>query len=151
MAPIAGELLTSQVRPIFLARTLIWTTIPFYLAVAAGPLYLKQRSLRVLVIFLLVGLNLWGVLHYYRYFHRPGSWDRLADYVAQEVAPGDLILFYRGYYKHAFNYYFRKYDKDVDSRALRATALHAPRSVVLTEIEEQIRSLPPHSRFLAGL
>ena len=137
LAPIVGELLISQIRPIFLARTLIWTTIPFSLLVATGALYPNRRSLRILAVSSLVGLNLWGASHYFRYYQEPGGWDKLVDYVAQEVKVDDLILFYQGYARFPFSYYFRKHDIDVNQQVLRGT---------LTEVKEQIRSLPPHKR-----
>ena len=137
LAPIVGLLLVSQIRPIFLARTLIWTTIPFSLLVAAGALYPNRRSLRILVVSSLVGLNLWGASHYFMYYQKPADWDKLADYVAREVNLDDLILFYPPTARFPFRYYFRKHDKDVNRQVLRGT---------LTEVEEQIRSLPPHKR-----
>ncbi len=43
--PFLGELIVSIWRPIFLDRTLIWTTIPLFLVLAAGIAQLKFRFL----------------------------------------------------------------------------------------------------------
>ena len=135
-APITGIFLVSLVQPVFLARTLIWTTIPFYVTLAAGALSLKHRPLRILVLFAVVGLNLWGVADYYTSYEKE-SWDEAADYVASKAAAGDVILIHKNYVKEPFNYYFRKYESAVPQHPLRGNA---------SEIEAQIRALPPHKR-----
>ncbi len=135
-APIVGLLLVSLVRPLFLARTLIWTTIPFYLMLGAGILSLKPRVLRVIVLGAVLGLNLWGLVDYFTSYKKE-SWDQAAGYVAENVVEGDLILIHKNFVKEPFNYYFRKYDKDVPQYPLRGTP---------AEIGAQIRALPPHRR-----
>ena len=135
-APITGALLVSLVQPVFLARTLIWTTIPFYVTLAAGALSLKHRPLRILLLFAVVGLNLWGVADYYTSYKKE-SWDEAAAYVAGNAAAGDVILIHKNYVQEPFNYYFRKYEKDVPQFPLPSDA---------AEREAQIQALPPHKR-----
>ena len=135
-APITGVLLVSLVQPVFLARTLIWTTIPFYVTLAAGVLSLRNRPLRILLLFAVVGLNLWGVADYYTSYEKE-SWDEAAAYVAGKATAGDVILIHKNYVKEPFNYYFRKYESAVPQHPLRGNA---------AEIEAQIRALPPHKR-----
>ena len=135
-APITGALLVSLVQPVFLARTLIWTTIPFYVTLAAGALSLKHRPLRILLLFAAVGLNLWGVADYYTSYEKE-SWDEAAVYVASKAVAGDVILIHKNYVKEPFNYYFRTYESAVPQHPLRGNA---------SEIEAQIRALPPHKR-----
>ena len=48
--PFLSELIVSIRRPIFFDRTLIWTTIPLYLVLAAGIAQLKFRPLMILVV-----------------------------------------------------------------------------------------------------
>ena len=135
-APITGVLLVSLVQPVFLARTLIWTTIPFSIAVAAGALSLKHGPLRMLILLAVVGLNLWGLADYYTSYKKE-SWDEAAAYVATNAAAGDVILIYKNYVKEPFNYYFRKYEKDVPQFPLPNDA---------ADREAQIQALPPHNR-----
>lgn len=123
-------------RSILIPRILIWTLIPFYLTIAAGILCLKQPRLRGLVLCSVVGLHLWGLTDYYTSY-RKEAWHRAARYVARGFAEGDLILFH-GAVKVPFNYYFRRYEKDVPQVSLR---------VGVAEIEAQIRALPTHKRF----
>ncbi len=135
-APIAGVLVISLVRPVFLARVLIWTTIPFYVALAAGALSSQHRPVRILVLFGLVGLNLWGLALYYTSFKKE-SWDEAGAYVAENAAAGDLILIHKNYVQEPFNYYFRKYEKNVPQFPLPSDA---------ADREAQILALPPHKR-----
>ena len=135
-APIVGVILVSLARSILLPKILIWTLIPFYLAIAAGILCLKPRRLRGPVLCAVVGLHLWGLADYYA-SHRKEAWDRAARYVARGVGEGDLVLI-PGHVKEPFNYYFRNYEKDV---------LQVPLWGGPAEIEAQIRALPPHERF----
>ncbi len=134
--PITGLLLVSLVQPVFLARTLIWTTIPVYLALAAGTLYLERPHVRVLAFAGLIGLNLWGLADYYSSYKKE-SWDEAAAYVASNAAAGDVILIHKNYVKEPFNYYFRKYEKNVPQFPLPNDA---------AQREAQIQALPSHQR-----
>lgn len=134
--PIAGALVVSLVRPVFLARILIWTTIPFYVALTGGALSPKRHPVRILVLFALVGLNLSGTVQYFTSFKKE-SWDEAAAYVAENAVPGDVILIHKNYVKVPFNYYFRKYQQDVPQYPLPGEA---------AEREAQILALPPHKR-----
>ncbi len=134
-APIGGVLLVGLTRSILIPKILIWTTIPFYLAIAAGILDLKPRRLRGPVLCAVVGLHLWGLADYYS-THRNEAWHRAARYVARGLVEGDLILIH-GHVKAPFNYYFRKYEKDVPQVSLWGGPV---------EVEAQIRALPPHER-----
>ncbi len=83
-APMVGVLLIGLVRSILIPRILIWTTIPFYLMIAAGILSLKQRWLQGLVFSVVVGLHLWGLAHYYTSY-RKEAWHKAARFVARQV------------------------------------------------------------------
>ncbi len=80
--------------------------------------------------------DLWGLADYYS-THRKEAWHRAARYVARGIVEGDLILIH-GQVKQPFNYYFRKYEKDVPQVSLWGGP---------AEVEAQIRALPPHERF----
>ncbi len=136
VAPITSVLLVSLVQPVFLARTLIWTTVPFSIAVGAGALSVKHGPLRMLILLVLVGLNLWGLADDYTSYKKE-SWDEAAAYVAGKAAVGDVILIHKNYVKEPFNYYFRKYEKDVPQFPLPNDAAGR---------EAQIQDLPPHNR-----
>ena len=136
-APMVGVLLIGLVRSILIPIILIWTTIPFYLMIAAGILSLKQRWLQGLVFSVVVGLHLWGLAHYYTSY-RKEAWHKAARFVARQVTSGDLILIHVGQVREPFHYYFRNYEKDVQQIPLWGGA---------AEIEGHIRALPPHERF----
>jgi hypothetical protein len=107
LVPFAGELLVSLRRPIFYTRTLIWTSIPFYVLLASGLLQLHFRPLIGAATLLLLALNadsLWG---YYRH-HQQEDWRSVAGYVAAEARPGDVLLFNAGWMQIPFDYYYRR-------------------------------------------
>ena len=119
LVPFAGSLLVSLRRPIFYTRTLIWTSIPFYILLAAGLLQLRFRLLIVAATLLLVLLNassLWG---YYR-FYEPEDWRGVASYVASAAQPGDVVLFNAGWMQIPFDYYNRRAGMQLDEHGLPA-------------------------------
>jgi hypothetical protein len=107
--PFLGELIVSTVRPIFYDRTLIWTTIPLYLILAAGITQLKFRPLIILVLGVFGTLNLFSVGDYYRFFQKE-DWKTAAGYVAYYAEKDDLVLFNSNFVEIPFNYYFRSYE-----------------------------------------
>lgn len=107
--PFLGELIVSIRRPIFFNRTLIWTTIPLYLALAAGIVQLKYRPLMVLALGILGAFSLFSAGDYYRYFQKE-DWNSAAGYVGYFAEQGDLVLFNSNFAEVPFNYYFRAYE-----------------------------------------
>jgi mannosyltransferase len=107
--PFLGELIVSIRRPIFFDRTLIWTTIPLYLILAAGITQLKFRPLIVLALGVFGTLNMFSVGDYYRFFQKE-DWDAPAGYVGYYAEKDDLILFNSNFVEIPFNYYFRVYE-----------------------------------------
>jgi len=115
IAPV-GELIVSIWRPIFYIRTLVWTSIPLYLILAAGVVSLRQAPLRVrarqitagwaLAALLLV--HLVGLASYYFGYHKE-AWDEGAAFVAARAGSDDLILFNATWVQLPFDYYFRRH------------------------------------------
>lgn len=113
--PFLGELIVSIRRPIFYDRTLIWTTIPLYLVLAAGAAQLKNRLLIVLALGSLGTINLFSAGDYYRHYQKE-DWATAAGYVAYFAEPGDLVLFNSNFVVIPFNYYFREYEQTYSLR-----------------------------------
>jgi hypothetical protein len=108
--PFLGELIVSIRRPVFLDRTLIWTTIPLFLVVAGGILQLRFR-LVILVVLAILGVNnLFFAGDYYRSW-QPEDWNNVAGYVANYVQKDDLILFNATWVQIPFDYYFKAYEE----------------------------------------
>jgi hypothetical protein len=107
--PFLGELLVSIHRPVFFGRTLIWTTIPLFLLLAAGIAQLKYRFLMILALGSLCAINLFSAADYYRYFQKE-DWNTAAGYVANFAEKDDLILFNSNFVQIPFNYYFKDYE-----------------------------------------
>jgi hypothetical protein len=107
--PFLGELIVSTRRPIFYDRTLIWTTIPLFLVVAAGIVQLRFR-LVILVVLGILGINnLFSTGDYYR-SRQQEDWNNVAGYVANYVQKDDLILFNATWVQIPFDYYFKVYE-----------------------------------------
>lgn len=107
--PFLGELIVSIRRPIFFDRTLIWTTIPLYLVLAAGVAQLKFRPLMILLLGSLCTINLFSAGDYYRFYQKE-DWSTPAGYVANFAQEGDLVLFNSNFVEIPFNYYFKPYE-----------------------------------------
>lgn len=107
--PFLGELIVSIGRPIFFDRTLIWTTIPLFLVLAAGVVQLRFRPLVFLVMASLAAINLFSSGDYYRFFQKE-DWSSAAGYVALFAEKDDLVLFNSNFVEIPFNYYFTSYE-----------------------------------------
>ncbi len=107
--PFLGELIVSIRRPIFLDRTLIWTTIPLFLLLAAGIVQLRFRLLIIVVLGILGTNNLFSTGDYYRFMQKE-DWSNAAGYVANYVQKDDLILFNATWAQIPFDYYFKTYE-----------------------------------------
>jgi hypothetical protein len=106
--PFLGELIVSIRRPIFLDRTLIWTTIPLFLVLAAGIAQLRFRILIIVALGILGTNNMFSASDYYR-FTQSEDWSNAAGYVANFVEKDDLVLFNATWAQIPFDYYFAPY------------------------------------------
>jgi len=109
LIPFLGELIVSFSRPVFFDRTLVWTTIPLFLVLAAGIALLKNRFLIILAVGILGTINLFSVSDYFRFFQKE-DWFTAAGYVANFAEEGDLVLFNSNFVEIPFNYYFETYE-----------------------------------------
>ena len=107
--PFLGELIVSIRRPIFLDRTLIWTTIPLFLILAAGIAQLRFRHLVIVVAGIFTAINLCSAADYYRFVQKEG-WSTAAGWVANFAQEDDLVLFNSTFVQIPFDYYFEAYE-----------------------------------------
>lgn len=135
LLPFVGELLVSLRRPIFYDRTLIWTTLPYYMLIAVGLTHLGRytwreakplrqwgmasgaRLAQVVIVSFMVGASLLALSAYYFYFEKE-DWAKAAGYVAQNAQPGDMILFNATWVQIPFEYYYRHYNLPTELRGL---------------------------------
>ena len=113
--PFLGELIVSIRRPIFYDRTLIWTTIPLFLILAAGIVQLKYRPLMIVVVGILGAVSLFSAGDYYRFFQKE-DWRTAAGYVANFAQKDDLVLFNSNFVEIPFDYYFKPYEEQYSLR-----------------------------------
>jgi hypothetical protein len=107
--PFLGELIVSIRRPIFYDRTLIWTTIPLILVLAAGIAQLRFRFLIIAALGILGTNNLFTAVDNYRYVQKE-DWSSAAGYVANYAEKDDLVLFNATWVQIPFDYYFKPYE-----------------------------------------
>lgn len=141
LTPIIGELLVSLRRPIFYERTLLWATLPYYLFLATGIRALTSKiefnpkavvasmraetgqrarvgfAIQTITLAIVIILSGVALTSYYQDFQKE-EWAKAADYVAQNVAPDDLILFNATWVQLPFEYYFRHYHTNTALRGL---------------------------------
>jgi mannosyltransferase len=111
LIPVSGEIIVSLVwRPVLATRTLIWTTIPFYLMVATSITQLRRRPVyRAGMMILLALIMAYGLS--LQYWQKPEyeAWRPVVQHIARRVRPGDVILFNDSYVQLPFDYYFERY------------------------------------------
>ena len=143
-------LLVSMRSPVYAERPLIWTTLPYYLLIAAGIRFLGGPALTQLwlalrgvadrayagsrgkdvaltdaarlaaqLFVLLAIVTLSGFcLHGYYFFFPKEGWDEAAAYVAEQVEPGDLVLFNATWVQVPFEYYFKRFGLETEMKGL---------------------------------
>ncbi len=135
LTPFVGELLVSLRRPIFYDRTLIWTMLPFIMLIAIGirgflvgvfttartapTPATNHRTLRrtaaTVAAAVIMAVSALSIYNYYANFQKEDRAEA-ADYVAQQIEPGDTIIFNATWVQIPFEYYFRHYDVDAKLR-----------------------------------
>jgi hypothetical protein len=116
--PFLGELIVSIRRPIFYDRTLIWTTIPLFLVLAAGIAQLKSRILIFLAVGILATNSLFSAGDYFRFYQKE-DWSTAAGYVAYYVQKDDLVLFNSNFVEIPFDYYFKAYEEQYSIQVIK--------------------------------
>jgi type IV secretory pathway VirB2 component (pilin) len=114
-APFIGELLVSLRRPIFYDRTLIWTTIPLFLLLAAGLLQLRYRPYILGGLAFIVAVNAVSLQQYFTRFEKE-QWREAAAHVAGQVRKDDLLLFNATWVQIPFDFYFHDANRPVEER-----------------------------------
>lgn len=98
--------------PVFRVTTIIWSSIPFYVACGVGLARLPGAGLRRVVLAGLLLCNLYGVLKEYERVV-PEPWDQVAWTVAQAASSDSAALLCPGWGRSPFSYYWRRYDNDM--------------------------------------
>ncbi|WP_392535996.1 glycosyltransferase family 39 protein [Nostoc sp. C117] len=128
--------LISFKRSIFITKIFLWTTIPFFVLVAAGILYFRKRSLIAISIAILIIIQLFFTSKYYKYSKKE-PWNEVGFYVQSLVQPKDTILLFPSTIDSAFQYYFHSPKREVTQYGLRRWSFNIPRlpSTKVTEIK----------------
>jgi hypothetical protein len=109
LLPVTAIALISINRPLFTDRYLIWSQPAFYLAVALGVYALWEwfKPLAAIVLAVLIVMNGVGVITQTTQLFKSDFRSAARD-VAQQIQPGDLVVFQIPHVQHTFEYYFRR-------------------------------------------
>ena len=139
LVPLVGEWLISLWRPILYARTLIWTSIPLILMLAAGVCHVgrafRSRTASLLALVAVLVVNGGAVMTIYHSVEKE-AWDEAAALVAGRATSDDLLLFHDAWGQIPFDYYFG----DLYNRPLTAHGVPVDlfdRGVLEPEMTEQ--------------
>lgn len=108
--PFLGELFVSIWRPVFYPKTLIWITIPLFLALAAGIAQLRFRFVILTALGIFGAYNIFTTADNFR-FLRKEDWNTAAGYIANFAEKDDLVLFNASWVQIPFDYYFKAYEQ----------------------------------------
>jgi hypothetical protein len=129
VVPVVAELLVSLRRPIFFTQTLVWTSVPYGILLAAGVLHLRRQSVVATVAAMVVALDLVGIRGHVR-DEGMENWREAVRDVAPSIRPDDVVLFSAGWAQIPFDYYYSKLDA-------RAVAKHGlPTDVLESRVLE---------------
>lgn len=126
LIPMAAIFTVSYlIKPVFVVRTFEWMAPPFLLLASYGALVPGRTArLRLLAIPLVIILCVAQVRLYYR--TETEDLRGLANYLASERHPGDLILVYPNELEVGLHYYARALDVVAVPASYPATGLHRP-------------------------
>ncbi len=104
LVPIAAAFIVSQVKPLFVARYLIFCCTPIALLAAAGISRIPGRWIMAASIVVILALSGLGLKTWYFDTFKQDCRGSTA-YVISEAQKGDAIVFYAPYISTPFNYY----------------------------------------------
>ncbi len=136
--PIVLTLLaTFTIRPIFTTRALLWVSVPFYVALAAGVTVTNRAWLRGLLLVGLFVLFAWGSLNYYAEVEKE-PWDRIASLLNAKSKPSDVVLILPNSVELPLAYYLDRQKTDLPiyglPRAFPAVGLPNPYPAGITAV-----------------
>lgn len=106
IAPWGLYLVSVYIQPIFLKRAIIWTSIPFIIALSAGLLRIKKPMVTApLIVIVLTGYALSDV-DYYRTVKKP-QWQSTIEFFSKRVKADDFVIMIPDFAVTPFNYYTR--------------------------------------------
>lgn len=143
LVPHIVALLVSVRSPIYAERPLIWTTLPYFVLVSAGIRFiggpLRRGALRflglrqgpnlarlvsalrlsalLLLLAAILGLSSLSLNGYYFWFQKE-AWDEAASHIAEQIRPGEMIVFNATWVQIPFAYYYERYELDTVLKGL---------------------------------
>lgn len=93
--------------PVFLARRMIFTSIPFYLLVSWAFSILPSKKIKSVFVILFLIFSFFSL---YDFYHRPfkEQWRAAAEFIDQKAQPQDLLLFHTAFPQLGFDFYSKR-------------------------------------------
>lgn len=108
-------IISLTIRPVFIARYLIEVTPALYLLTARGienisslvnTRIARKNAAQFMLILLVTLISASGLYTYYAHPNKE-QWREATNLIEQEMKPGDAIVLYPDYLRHAFDYYYK--------------------------------------------
>jgi len=111
IGPILLELIFSvTITPIFVDRTLIYISVPFYVSIGAGLMTLRDLKKRILLFIIIIFAFLYGTTNYYR-DNQKEPWNEIVHLVTNQSKLEDIVLLVPNNLEPPFSYYAKNYNK----------------------------------------
>ena len=118
LLPIIMELIISfTIRPLFLMRTLVWISIPYYIAIACGLSLFRKWRFRVPLMLVVFSLLAMGDYKFYEISYKE-PWNRIVEHVVRNSGKDDLVLLLPNSVSLPFLYYADKIKPDMNIKSL---------------------------------
>lgn len=116
----AALLAASLVRPVFLARYLLWSAPAFFVLAGIGLAALPVRAFAA-ALAALAAAGLWNLAPYYGFESKP-RWDLAARHVAERAGPDDAVLLTTPSMRLVFEPYHRRFGGALEAVATAEAA-----------------------------
>ena len=106
--PIVIPFIISRLStPIYWSKYTIVASLAFYILVAKGIINIRNKYMKIIVIFVIIGFSLLCLRGYYTTINKE-QWRDVASYIDTNSDNGDMLLFSAGIQDIIYNYYSKK-------------------------------------------
>ncbi len=142
--PLGISLLLSLRQPIFLSRNLIAASLGYYLLVTDTIWKFQSKKAILMLLIPLLVMNLVSI-GYNAWFAEKEDWRDAASMIAKASydKPGGLVVFVPGFAELPFQYYFKKYNRQIVTQGFPGDELLLhPQPIETTNIQKMLTGRP---------
>lgn len=137
-APLGEYLVGYFFSPIYLDRTIIWTSIPFIVMVAAGLSKLKNPALLSVLLCVILAGYTWADIRYYNRTRKP-DWRSTAQVITEQVRKDDLLVLIPYLVNRPFLYHIDNYDHDDQNIDQQTHYVNHRKKNIIEKLQPRIR------------